>query len=133
MQLDKALKAAEHILEDRRGADYYQDNTVLSDYLANALSFTAEEAKRVAQAIQEVLKGIAICGNGTYCQEQIIKASKLGFRIGEVAVRNRRRMFGTSRQTRNVPKYLILFVLNMCKLLLGTFEGSARNEGQCEI
>lgn len=57
MQPDKARKAAEHILEDRRSADYYQNSTVLSDYLAGTLGFAAEEARRVAQAIQEDRRG----------------------------------------------------------------------------
>lgn len=57
MQPDKARKTAEHILEDRDGADYYQDGTVLTDYLANALGLATEEAKKIAQAIQEDRRG----------------------------------------------------------------------------
>lgn len=57
MQQDKARKAAEHILEDRRGADYYQDIQLLSDYLTGALDLADEDAKKTAQVIQEDRSG----------------------------------------------------------------------------
>lgn len=57
MKHDKEREAANLILEDRHGADYYQDCTILSNFLSNALNFDAEEAKSVAKSIQEDRRG----------------------------------------------------------------------------
>ena len=57
MATEQAKKAAKHIIEDRHGADYYKDPTVLVPYLKNALSITTEEAERIAKAIQDDRNG----------------------------------------------------------------------------
>ena len=53
MATEQAKKVAKHIIEDRHGADYYQDTKILAQYLEGALDMTPEEAERTAKAIQE--------------------------------------------------------------------------------
>ena len=52
MPNDKALEAAKNILDDRNGADYYQDTNILADYLKSALELSPEAANLKAEAIQ---------------------------------------------------------------------------------
>ena len=42
---------AQSILDDRDGADYYQDPGILADYLAGSLQVTSETALDIANAI----------------------------------------------------------------------------------
>lgn len=53
MSDQQAREAALHILDDRHGADYYQDVTVLSGYLEGALGISKESAELTAKLIQE--------------------------------------------------------------------------------
>jgi hypothetical protein len=53
MQREKAKEVAQDILEDRRGADYYQDIKILSSYLESQLGISKEKAEQTAKAIQE--------------------------------------------------------------------------------
>jgi len=43
---------AQQILDDRRGADYYRDVTILSVFLEGSLGLAKEKAERIASAIQ---------------------------------------------------------------------------------
>ena len=53
MATEQAIIAATHLIEDRNGADYYQDTGVLTKYLEGALGLRAEEAELKAKAIQK--------------------------------------------------------------------------------
>ena len=57
MATEKAKNAAKHIIEDRHGADYYQDTKVLAKYLQNALNISVEKAEGKAVAIMQDRKG----------------------------------------------------------------------------
>lgn len=48
---EQAIKAAKSINEDRRGADYYQDPEILTDFLAGQFEASREKARTVADAI----------------------------------------------------------------------------------
>ena len=50
---EKCKKAAEHIIEDRHGAFYYQDVNVLAKYLANVLGIDPQKALQKANSIEE--------------------------------------------------------------------------------
>ncbi len=57
MATEQARKAAKHIIEDQKGADYYQDTKLLANYLKETLGMTLEEAERKAESIQRDRKG----------------------------------------------------------------------------
>ena len=46
-----STQLAQTILDDRDGADYYQDPSILADYLAGTLRVTSETALDIANAI----------------------------------------------------------------------------------
>ena len=48
-----AVEVANHIKEDRQGANYYYDPKVLADYLKNSLNITEQSANEAAQHIRE--------------------------------------------------------------------------------
>jgi len=52
-----AIKIAEEILEDRRGADYYQDVEILAAFLKGQFGSTSEAATEVAKAILQDRQG----------------------------------------------------------------------------
>ena len=74
MTTSKAKAAAQHILDDRHGADYYQDTQLLADYLDGTLGITKEEAMRIAKAIQDDRSG------ANYYEDVSILAEFLGNR-----------------------------------------------------
>jgi hypothetical protein len=51
MSKENAKNAAQHILDDRHGADYYRDIKILSAYLEGALGITKDKAEQTAKAI----------------------------------------------------------------------------------
>jgi hypothetical protein len=51
MSDDFAMKIAATILEDRRGANYYQDSEIFADYLMAQFGSTSEDALEAAQDI----------------------------------------------------------------------------------
>lgn len=57
MGKEKAKKAAQNIMDDRHGADYYQDIKILSEYLKGTLGIIKDKAERAAKAIQEDRNG----------------------------------------------------------------------------
>jgi len=57
MATEKSKKAAEHIIKDRNGADYYKDTHELTRYLKSTLSITAEKAEEKANTIHQDRKG----------------------------------------------------------------------------
>ena len=57
MPNEQANKAAEHIIKDRHGADYYQDVKLLAQYLKGTLGLSQEEAVHIAAEIQQDRKG----------------------------------------------------------------------------
>ncbi|MFH0730303.1 MAG: cupin domain-containing protein [Pseudomonadota bacterium] len=54
---EEAQKAAQDILDDRHGADYYRDMKILSEYLEGALGISKDKAEQTAKVIQEDRKG----------------------------------------------------------------------------
>lgn len=48
---DMAIKVAKSILDDRRGANYYQDPDILSEYLSGSLGFAKDIADQIAEVI----------------------------------------------------------------------------------
>jgi glycosyltransferase involved in cell wall biosynthesis len=65
-----------------------------------------------------VIRKIKIKSNYTYTQEEIIKASKLGFKIKEVSVFVKDRSYGKSKVTNNLLKYFILTHIDILRILL---------------
>jgi hypothetical protein len=57
MNTETIKATAQNILDDRKGADYYQDTALLSEYLQNALGFQKDKADKLAQAIQDDRRG----------------------------------------------------------------------------
>ena len=53
----QATIAAKHILEDRAGADYYEDTEILTDYLEGALGISKAMATQTAEEINTDRKG----------------------------------------------------------------------------
>ena len=51
MTLQQATNAAQHIVEDRRGADYYHDTQELAKYLQGALNISDQSALQLAKDI----------------------------------------------------------------------------------
>jgi hypothetical protein len=54
---EQAIKAAKSIREDRRGADYYQDPEILTDFLVGQFGGSREQGKKVADAILSDRRG----------------------------------------------------------------------------
>lgn len=52
-----AKTAAENILNDRKGANYYHDLKILSDYLKGALGISKEKANHIAKMIHKDREG----------------------------------------------------------------------------
>ena len=57
METEQAIKAAKHLIQDRKGANYYQDTKILANYLKGALNIKIEKAKEMAEAIQKDRNG----------------------------------------------------------------------------
>ena len=72
MSNDDAKKTAQNILNDRHGANYYQDLTILSEYLERALGMTNVKAGKISKAIQEDRNG------ANYYEDAQILANFLG-------------------------------------------------------
>lgn len=53
MTTQQATKAANHIIRDRGGADYYADVDLLADYLKGTLGLTKERAKELAFGVDQ--------------------------------------------------------------------------------
>jgi len=70
-----AQAAANHILEDRRGADYYQDTKELANYLKGSLTITEDVAKQTANDINDDRNG------ANYYQDETILAQFLESRM----------------------------------------------------
>jgi glycosyltransferase involved in cell wall biosynthesis len=65
-----------------------------------------------------VIRKIKIKSNYTYTQEEIIKTSRLGFKIKEVSVFVKDRSYGKSKVTNNLLKYFILTHIDILRTLL---------------
>jgi hypothetical protein len=57
MTNQQAQAAANHILDDRKGADYYQDPNELANYLKNSLGVTEVVATQTANDINDDRNG----------------------------------------------------------------------------
>jgi len=57
METEQTTKAAKQIIEDRKGAHYYQDTQLLANYLKGALNIKIEKAEEKAEAIEIDRKG----------------------------------------------------------------------------
>jgi hypothetical protein len=57
MKTQLAIETAESIVEDRKGADYYNDAAILAPYLQKKLNISEEGALELAQNINEDRKG----------------------------------------------------------------------------
>ena len=57
MTIKQAQTAANHILDDRSGADYYLDSGVLSSYIRSALGVADDVAEQTANQINDDRKG----------------------------------------------------------------------------
>lgn len=57
MSNNEAKRAAENIVNDRQGADYYKDLKILAEYLEGALGMAKDKAAKSAKAIHEDRNG----------------------------------------------------------------------------
>lgn len=71
----QAQAAANHILDDRQGADYYQDTNELAHYLTGALGITDDMAMQTANDINSDRNG------ANYYQDEDILAQFLESRM----------------------------------------------------
>ncbi len=76
MANELATRVAKAILEDRRGADYYQMTEVLADFLKGQFGSTSETATEAAKEILQDRQG------ADYYKDSEILASFLEGRLG---------------------------------------------------
>jgi len=69
MKSQQAKDVAKHILDDRSGAGYYQDESILAEYLSGSLGISESEVAQIAQDINQDRQGANYYANPEILQQ----------------------------------------------------------------